>query len=222
MLRNTGWKNFGCDLIIGLPWQTLASFKKDLHTLVKFHPSHFSTYFLSYDTPKIDSFNKDIPGEEEQIAMYTYADRYLSQKGYLHYEVSNFALPGFECQHNQKYWNRQEYLGLGLGAHSFINEEITENQDKFEPYLSDPLSPKEQFRLEKDLIEADSIMLNLRKSSGIDLNQFSKNFGHVDTQQLLRKAGPLIGSKHLRFFQNNICPTLTGWLILDKITRDLI
>ncbi len=221
-LNNAAWKNFGCDLIIGLPYQTLAGFKKDLQTVMRYQPAHLSTYFLSYDTPKIDTFIQDIPGEDEQIAMYEYADRYLNQLGFNHYEVSNYARPGFECRHNLKYWNREEYLGLGLGAHSFIGNEVMENQDNFEKYLADPPSPQEQFKLEGDLAAADYTMLALRKSTGINLNRYSTNFGDQKTSELLKKAAPYLKTKHLSLSKDRLVPTLKGWLILDKITRDLI
>lgn len=221
-LNKAGWKNFGCDLIIGLPYQTLASFKKELQTVIRYQPAHLSTYFLSLDTPKIDSFIQDSPGEEEQIAMYEYADKYLTGQGFVHYEVSNFARPGFECSHNLKYWNRQEYLGLGLGAHSFIDEQVSENQDNFEKYLTNPQYPKEQFQLEGELAAADYIMLALRKSTGININRYSKHFGDQKTSELLKNALPYLKTDHLSLSKDHLVPTLKGWLILNKITKDLM
>ncbi len=222
ILNESGWKNFGCDLIIGLPYQTLASFKKNLQTITRYHPAHISTYFLSYDTPKIDSFIQESPGEDEQIAMYQYANKYLTQKGFKHYEVSNYALLNFECHHNLKYWNRQEYLGLGLGAHSFIGDQVSENQDNFEKYLSNPLSPKEQFKLKGELATADYIMLALRKKTGINLREFTRAFGSDSKSEILKNSENYLKSEHLTRSATNLSATLKGWLILDKITRDLI
>jgi oxygen-independent coproporphyrinogen-3 oxidase len=142
--------------------------------------------------------------------------------GFVHYEVSNFAKPGFECRHNLKYWNREEYLGLGLGAHSFIDDQVSENQDNFEKYLANPLSPKEQFKLAGDLAEADYIMLALRKQEGINLKKFSQIFSPKTASELIKKSDTYVKSGHLSFNGNHLSPTLKGWLILDKIIRDLI
>lgn len=221
-LKKAGWKNFGCDLIIGLPFQTLASFKKDLRVVADSGTTHLSTYFLSHDTVKIDSFIADSPSEDEQIAMYKFTDQYLRKMGYNHYEVSNYAKPGFECRHNLRYWNRDEYLGLGLGAHSFINNEVSENTDNFDEYLANPLAPKERFKLENDLEIADSLMLSLRKNHGVNLENFCRCYGPQRTAQLLDKALSYKKTRHLKITDQYISPTLKGWLILDTITKDLI
>src|SRR5690606_33437814 len=89
LLKDFRWENFGCDLIMGLPYQTLSEFKNQLEKLLEFNPKHLSAYFLSYDTKRIDTFIKDSPTEEEQIAMYWHIQERLSQNNFSHYEVSN-------------------------------------------------------------------------------------------------------------------------------------
>jgi oxygen-independent coproporphyrinogen-3 oxidase len=222
LLKNSQWKNFGCDLIMGLPYQTLAEFKKHLKIILAYQPAHLSSYFLSYDTKRIDTFIADSPGEEEQIKMYQYLVKKLRKEGFDHYEVSNYARPGFQCQHNLRYWNQEEYLGLGLGAHSYINKTVSENSRNFEAYLKNPLLLEDSYPLDPDTERMDFIMLNLRKAEGLDLKKYSDKYGETATQEIIKKAQPYSESKHLHLTTKNIQPTNKGFLVLDKITRDLL
>lgn len=217
-LQKNNWKNFGCDLIIGLPYQTIESFKQDLVDIIAFNPTHISTYFLSYDTKRIDSFIEHSPSEEDQIEMYLSASKFLESQDFSHYEVSNFAKPGHESRHNLKYWNQEEYLGLGLGAHSFYNQTVFENNTIFEEYINNPSVRKDNLTLDHDLLAKDKIMLNLRKHEGLNIPEFQAVFGHNRTNNLLSVAENLIKSNHLRIIENNLSCTNQGWLILNRIT----
>ena len=221
-LQQQQFKNFGLDIIIGLPNQTLAEFKKQLQSLLSYHPTHFSAYFLSYDTPKIDLFIKECPSEKEQIKMYNYFIQAMGRRGFIHYEVSNYALPGYECIHNRRYWNRQEYLGLGLGAHSFYNETVMENTRDFDKYLADPLLLEDQYQLEPDVQRMDTIMLSLRQKTGLDLNNYRKKYGQKALPELLKSAQQYLESGRLQITKNFLQPTEQGFLIIDKITKDLL
>jgi putative oxygen-independent coproporphyrinogen III oxidase len=220
-LKQNNWKNFGCDLIIGLPYQTPESFKKDIREVLSFSPTHLSTYFLSYDTKRIDTFIKDSPSEEEQIKMYLWADKFLESKGYKHYEVSNFAKPGHESRHNLKYWNQEEYLGLGLGAHSFYDQTVWENSTDFDEYVKKPATAKNSLLLDKELFADDKIMLSLRQRKGLNLAHCNQLFGKTRTNVLLKDSIEFISSKHLHQSQNQLFCTNKGWLILNKITEKL-
>jgi oxygen-independent coproporphyrinogen-3 oxidase len=222
LIKNFGWKNFGCDLIIGLPYQTRASFLDDLNAVLQFNPVHISTYFLSYDTPRIDSFIQDCPGEEEQIDTYLEAENLLRQHGFDHYEVSNYSRPGHQSGHNLKYWQQDQYLGLGLSAHSYFNKILFSNTSDFEEYLRKPShAGRKELELDRDLLSRDRIMLNLRLSEGIDLLSFQQEFGAKKRQQLEIKARPWLDSGHLRRKSNRLFCEIKGWLILDTITREL-
>lgn len=222
LLKSTHWENFGCDLIMGLPYQTLTEFKKHLKIILSYHPAHLSAYFLSYDTKRIDTFIADSPNEDEQIKMYQYLVKKLRVEGFDHYEVSNYARPGFQCQHNLRYWNQEEYLGLGLGAHSYINKTVSENTRNFEAYLKNPLLLEDSYPLDTDTERMDFIMLNLRKAEGLDLKKYSDKYGEISAQEIIKKAQPYSKSKHLNLTTKNIQPTNKGFLIVDKITRDLL
>jgi len=219
LIKNTGFKNFGSDFIMGLPFQTLSSFKKDVLRILAFRPPHLSSYFLSYDTKKIDLIAGDCPVEDEQLKMYDWLADILKKKGYNHYEVSNFALPGVECRHNLRYWHQQEYLGLGLGAHSFINDICTVNEENLEKYIKDPAGNPETFTLDKELKKLDYIMLMLRTSGGIKLKEYKKRY--EDISDLKAKAAPYLSSGLLKNDGNRLYATDKGFLLLDRITKDL-
>ena len=222
LLKSSQWENFGCDLIMGLPYQTLKEFKKTVEILLNYHPTHLSAYFLSYDTKRIDTFIADSPNEDQQIKMYQYLVEKLRKENFNHYEVSNYARPGFECKHNLRYWNQEEYLGLGLGAHSYIDKTVSENTRNFEAYLKTPLLIEESYPLDPDTERMDFIMLNLRKAEGLDLKTYSDKYGAAAAQEIIKKARPYLESKHLHLTTNNVQPTNIGFLILDKMTRDLL
>ena len=221
-LQDAQFINFGLDLIMGLPYQTLPEFKQQLKTLLKYHPTHLSAYFLNYDTPKIDLFLKDCPTEDLQIKMYEHFIKQMNINKFIHYEVSNYALSGYQCQHNQRYWNRQEYLGLGLGAHSFINETVSENSRDFDKYLENPLLLEDSYQLDQETQRMDYIMLSLRQNSGLDLNSYKKIAGEIETAKLIKSALPYLEQKKLTLIDNSIKPTEQGFLIIDKITKDLL
>lgn len=220
LLKKTGFKNFGTDFIIGLPFQTLNSFKKDIQEILAFKPPHLSSYFLSYDTKKIDLIAGDCPSEDEQIKMYDWLTGILKKRGYKHYEVSNFALPGFECKHNLRYWHQQEYLGFGLGAHSFINNTCMINEENLEKYLNSPNSTTQRFPLDQELQKLDYIMLMLRTSNGINLKNYKKKYKDIAT--LKTKAKPYLSSGLLKQNKNRLFATEKGFLLLDLITKDLL
>jgi oxygen-independent coproporphyrinogen-3 oxidase len=222
IIKQSKINNFGIDLIMGLPHQSINDFKNDLKNFVKFGTPHISLYFLSYDTPKIDIFIKDCPTEFDQIKMYEFACKYLKQNKYNHYEVSNYSLPGFESKHNQRYWNQFEYLGLGLGAHSYINKTVWENTRDFNKYIKNPMKIEGKLKHSKLLSRMDYIMLHLRKNTGIKLKSFSQKFSERQMNFLLKKSKTYIESGHIEIKNNKLAATEKGFLILNKITTDLI
>lgn len=212
-------KNFGADFIIGLPRQSLTSFKKEVETILSYHPTHTSFYFLSYDTKKIDLFIKDCPNEDEQIKMYTWLCRRLKRAKFIHYEVSNWALAGHESKHNRRYWEQKDYLGLGLGAHSIVGNTMWENQSDFANYLKNPMITTNELPIDTDLRRMEYIMLRLRTCDGIDLKRYAKM---GDVKELLNNAKDFLTSKHLHKNGDTLRATEKGFLLLDMITKKLI
>lgn len=123
--RSAGFENINLDLMYGLPGQTAAEFLETVHWALSLGPTHISAYSLIIEegTPffaEHQAGSLDLPPEPEEEAMFQQGKALLERAGYAHYEVSNFARPGFRCRHNQVYWRNEPYLGLGCGAHSFL------------------------------------------------------------------------------------------------------
>ena len=122
--RLAGFDNVSVDLMYGLPRQTKRDWADTLAKIVELHPEHISCYGLKLEegTPMYRDYNGSpiLPDDDEQADMYSYAAEMLERYGYRQYEISNFSAPGFESRHNLKYWNLDDYMGFGPGAHSCV------------------------------------------------------------------------------------------------------
>lgn len=185
LLKKDGFKNIGLDLIFGIPEQTLWSWKDSLKKVTELSPQHISIYSLTIESgTKFYQIKKEgeikFPTDVKVRQMYLLAIDYLNSKGYKQYEISNFSLPGFESRHNLNYWNHKEYLGFGASAHSFYKNKRWGNVRGVREYIE--LMKKKgraiQFEesLSKDQLITEAIFLGLRKTEGIDLKKFHKDF----------------------------------------------
>jgi oxygen-independent coproporphyrinogen-3 oxidase len=182
-----GFNNFSIDLIYGLPNQTLASWQDNLALAMNFNPQHISAYLLQLEesTPMAQKVRAGtlslLDDELESGLFYTTLD-FLAGQGYHHYEISNFARPGYECRHNLLYWQAREYLGIGCGAVSFINRQRFINQTKLKQYIENMMvdRPPQIEILETMMprqLAADAIILGLRLTEGIKWEDFQDRFG---------------------------------------------
>lgn len=182
-----GYKNISIDLIYGIPLQNRDSWLSTLKEITKFSLTHISAYSLSYE-PNTPLYS-EIPMEEEkeEILYYDMVD-YLEDRGYIQYEVSSFAIPGYMSRHNLNYWNGGVYLGLGASAHSYDGKFRSSN-----PYLNEYLEGKPPLREEIDREKAleEYIMLGLRKREGISISRISNKFGQTVAERLIDKANTL-------------------------------
>lgn len=183
--RKAGFKNINLDLIYGIPGQSLGDFLYSLNRAISLNPEHLSLYCLSIErgTPlylRVKS-GEIRPLRDDQVAMmYHTSHRLLSSNGYEHYEISNFAKPGFRSRHNMVYWTYGEYLGLGLKAVSFYEGIRRGNIGKFEEYISalkvgrEPIS----YRTGKKGIAAlrEEAILRLRTSDGFSEEELRKKY----------------------------------------------
>ena len=118
-----------------------------------------------------------LPDEETERAMVWLTEEMLRESGYVHYEISNFALPGYECRHNLVYWRRGEYLGLGLGAASLIGDMRSRNTSDLETYLDDCCAREEEETLSRQAQMEETMFLGLRCLDGISIREFEARFG---------------------------------------------
>ncbi|MBO4819151.1 MAG: radical SAM family heme chaperone HemW [Firmicutes bacterium] len=177
ILRDAGFGNINLDLMFGVPGQSIEIWEDTLDRTIALGPEHISFYSLQIEegTPFYEEYKEgvlEIPTWEENRKMYELALRKLKDVGYVHYEVSNAAKPGFECRHNLKYWTMKPYLGFGTGAHSFLEGKRFYNTDELE-------YTREYEEEENTLHErmGDFVFTQLRLIDGIDLKQFKELFG---------------------------------------------
>ena len=147
-------------------------------------------------------------------------DSLLKEAGYEHYEVSNWAKPGYRSEHNLTYWRNEEYYGIGLGASGYVDGVRYKNTTNLNKYL-DGINEKELEKVDLKDLEEYQIMLNLRTLEGLDLEEFKKIF-NKDLYTYKRDIiDSYINSGHLILINNHLIPTFEGMMILDKITVDL-
>ncbi len=176
--------NLSADIMIGLFDQTTEDVKKSIDLAIEGGVSHISCYALTAEvgTPIYTNYlNGELPSADETAELYDYARAYLKEKGFLRYEVSNFAKPGYESKHNLNYWKRGEYIGLGVAASSFINERRFTNTFSIDEYVHCLLHDK-YAEISSDNIEDkdrnfEYLMLALRTCYGINLKDYKKTFG---------------------------------------------
>ncbi len=191
ILREAGIGNISFDLIAGLPHQTKESWRQSLEELASLAPKHVSVYLLEIDEGS--RLGKEllqgggkysagaVPCEDEMAEFYEMAQEALEATGYHHYEISNWAKPGFESRHNLKYWRREPYLGFGAGAHSFSGTERWANAHDAAGYVNAveggrlPVEQHERLTTESALEE--ELFLGLRQLDGIDLRRIEREYG---------------------------------------------
>src|SRR5437867_1290940 len=190
ILREAGIRNISFDLIAGLPHQTKVSWRQSLEELAALAPEHVSVYLLEVDEGS--RLGKEllaggtrysaaaVPSEDEMAEFYEMAQEKLGAAGYRHYEISNWAKPGFESKHNLKYWKREPYLGFGAGAHSFSGTQRWANAHDAAAYVSAvesgrlPVEQLESVTAEQALEE--ELFLGLRQLDGIDVAQLEQAY----------------------------------------------
>lgn len=198
LARETGFGNLNVDLMSALPGQTRESWQKTLKQVLVLKPEHISAYSLIIEegTPFYDRFGPGageeylLPDEDTERQMYYDTRDMLKAEGYERYEISNYARPGFACRHNLGYWERREYLGLGLGASSLIGGVRYQNHRKLSAYLAGDYSHEEVQRLTRKEIQEETMFLGLRKTEGVPLTEelskiYKEVFPRLEQQGLL-------------------------------------
>ena len=187
LAREIGFNNINVDLMIGLPNQSIEDIKQSLEEICKLNPEHISVYSLIVEenTPiqkLIDNGVLELPDEEKERQMYWYVKDFLELNGYKHYEISNFAKPGFESEHNLDCWNQKEYIGFGVAAYSYMNKKRFGNISNLEEYIQncnnndfDKNIILEEVQ-DKNQQMNEYMILGLRKIDGISIQQFEEKF----------------------------------------------
>ena len=189
LAQNLKFKAISADLIIGLPGQTWPSLCQSLETLVGMGIQHLSVYCLSLEEGTLLANNPppDLPSDDLQASLFGETKKYLNLCGYAHYEISNFALKGFECLHNLNYWRGGEYLGLGPAAASHLDGKRFKNYANLDAYLANPTGQVEYVEeLSAKDKAAEEAMLRLRLlEEGLDTDELASKFGEENVKAII-------------------------------------
>ena len=231
-----GFDNIGIDLIYSIPGQTLAEWEDNLRIAAGLAPQHVAAYSLIVEdgTPlarMVRAGEVRVNPPDLEAEMYERAMEVLDAHGYEHYEVSNYALPGFRCRHNCNYWSHENYLGFGPSAHSFWKEaegkrgrrrwnvaDLSTYVDRLKNGVL-PIESEEQVGAKEMLNEC--IFLGLR-SSGVDLARLRVDFGYDLEAQQGDKVRWLLEEKMVALDSGVLCLTSKGFLLCDEIWSMLL
>ena len=187
--REAGFENISVDIISALPGQSLRDYQENVEAILSLNPEHISSYSLIIEetTPFYELYaegkekESDLPEEETDRAMYAYTKERLEKAGFIRYEISNYARPGFESRHNSSYWTGTEYLGVGLGASSLFTNARYHNETDLLAYMEEVEAGKDVRReIERLVLEEqmeEFMILGLRRMCGVSRAEFQKRFG---------------------------------------------
>lgn len=230
IIKEAGIDNISIDLIYGIPGQNIEIWKNNVDTAISLLVQHISAYTLMYEEGTclsvMRSLGKITEVDDDVVAaMYDYLVAQLKSNGYIHYEISNFALPGFHSRHNSSYWNLTPYLGLGVAAHSFDGTVRRFNPSNLKKYLDALGEGKLCVEVEK-ITKAERydeyVMLRLRTADGIDADELTHRLGEeyyqffIEKAKLLVREGSLINENGRYYIPENHI------MVSDNITCDLL
>lgn len=229
LAHNAGFHNLTIDLIYGTPTLTDENWKKNVDTAIALQIPHLSCYALTVE-PKTALANliqqKTLPDvdAEKQARHFELLMHWMNEAGYEHYEISNFAKPGFRSRHNSSYWQGKPYLGLGPSAHSFNGYSRQWNVANNALYIQNISKGRvlyEEEILTKDQQLNEYIMTSLRTMEGLSLQKVMKDYGGNTYETVLQTAYLHLQRRHLTIENDYLKTTPEGKLLADGIASDL-
>ena len=222
--KNLGIDNISLDLMIGIPEQTKETLKDSIEFLTSLNPNHISCYMLSLEegTPLYKVQDKyNIPRDDEASALWIYASEILESKGYMQYEISNFAKVGYESKHNLKYWNDEEYIGICAAAHGFINGKRYSYENDAKKFTQNPKISIYDIGGSAE----EYLIMKLRLIYGINYNEFQKTFGEdaiplISAMKNLGKKLEIEG--YVKTNEENFSLTKKGFLVFNSILSEIL
>ncbi len=229
LTRQAGFSNFSVDLIFGIPRLTDEDWEKNIQTVIDFDIPHVSSYALTVEPKtslhkmiqlkKKEDVNQDVQSRQYLMLMDT-----MAAGGYEHYEISNFAKPGFRSRHNSSYWQSEKYIGIGPSAHSFNGKARTWNKANNMIYiksLQENIIPFEKEVLTETQKLNEYIMTSLRTIEGMNLNLIEKDFSKKDRDRIENVIENKIGKEKILLENDVIFLTNEGKLFADAIAVEL-
>lgn len=215
------------DLIYGIPGQSIESWKRSLADALGLGPAHISAYELTLEPgtqmeEEVHSGRVALPTDDEVAEMYMEAEEFLGARGYEHYEVSNYALPGHRSRHNENYWARGEYIGLGAAAHSFLCGSRMENEPDPERYIEAVESGRSPALHTTAISSGDAAMeyvfLGMRRVEGLDMDEAHRILG----LRVEDAASELISDGFIVMDKSRIRLTRNGMMLYNSVLVSLL
>lgn len=233
LAKDVGFKNINVDLMIGLPNQLICDIDETLNKIIDKNPEHISVYSLivEEDTPlnkEIQNKELTLPNDELERKMYWHVKEVLEKHGYIHYEISNFAKPGFESKHNLNCWNQEEYIGVGCAAHSYTNSVRFSNIDTIEEYIenyeNNNISDNFIFHEKQDKVSKmkEYMMLGLRKINGVEIQKFKSKFGENPIYLYRKELQKLVSEELIEIEGDNIKLTKKGLDLANIVWEEFV
>lgn len=199
LIRQVGIPEFSMDLISGLPHQTLDMWRESLEKTIEIAPTHISVYDLTIEPQTAfgryyQPGNKPLPEDETTVEMYRMARKSLTAAGYEHYEISNYAKPGHQCQHNRVYWENRPYYGFGMGAASYLEGKRFTRPRKTKEYYAWVKNGCiiDCTETQEDEVLLETLMLGLRLAGGVSLTTLTKRFGQNKVDEIGKILQPYV------------------------------
>jgi oxygen-independent coproporphyrinogen III oxidase len=229
LIKEEGFENVNVDVMFGVVKLTKQEIEEQINNLFPY-VKHISTYMLILEenTPLFNLVKRKevcLPSEEETIKQYEIARKCIQKLGLKRYELSNYALKGFESAHNSRYWNFSNYFGFGISAHSFYNDKRFWNPSNFNDYKL--LIKNKSKNLEKEELsikekKEEFIMLSLRLKDGINIQRYKDVFNQDLLEDKKEQINLLVNNKLIKVSRSNLKPTEKGLKILNQIILKLI
>ncbi|HNW88277.1 MAG TPA: radical SAM family heme chaperone HemW [Bacteroidales bacterium] len=227
-LQDAGFANMSIDLIYGIPSLGMEHWKKNLLQAIGMQVPHISAYALTIEPDTnmdvlIRQGKREDVSDEETVKQFRFVMNLLRENNYLHYEISNFCLPGYESKHNKAYWENIPYLGIGPSAHSYNKISRQWNSSNLNDYLfaiADNKIPCETETLTADQRYNEYVMTSLRTNRGVSLQKLKSLFGEVYPDRFQEAMKQYEGKAMLAFSGDTVCLTDEGKLFADRIIAD--
>ena len=230
--RAAGFENINIDLMYGIPYQSEESFNRTLRFVKSLEPEHISVYGLKIEEGTPFYRMKDalpLPDEESEYRMYRTAHSTLESAGYSHYEVSNYAKPGYESKHNLRYWKNQKYLGFGVAAHSYFNGQRYAYTDDIEAYMLEMEHPNDISAILSECTnidvytkETEYVMLNMRLFCGVDMMDYRREFGEDFMHKYSSRLERYIDGGFVKVKDGRCAFTVKGMYVSNYILSEIL
>lgn len=235
LIRMVGFNNINVDLMLALPNQTIKDLEDSLNKVIMLKPEHISVYSLILEEKTklydlVESGKLELLDENIEREMYWKVKNVLEQNGYKHYEISNFAKQGYESKHNLNCWNQEEYLGIGLAAHSYLHSKRYSNTENLEQYINklldeegiknDIVTVHEEQTLEDK--QKEYMLLGLRKIEGIKISDFKNKFVQNPIYIFRKELDKLVKEDLIQVEDNNIKLTKKGLDLANLVFEEFV